>query len=620
MRSKISLKFILRTTSVALFIVGVIWILVDPSFDALAAFLSAILTLLGSFLVDNEDGVKSLDRRSRQILLNLVESFWIKGVLEKSLQGVALLELGVEEVPKAIKYPWSIKKEATSELLPERVSMFNIFAQIDMGHSVLILGAPGSGKTTVLLELARHLIARARSDEMEPIPIVLNLASWTEKHPLTDWLAQNLHMIYKAPKNHAKSWIRDNKLLFLLDGLDEVQQNRRSKCVDAINQFRMEHGLTSIAVCSRSQDYEDLNAKLYLDSAIEVQPLTQHQILKYLNIFGNALVGIRERIKKDDVLRELAATPLFLSIMAMTYHGKQNADINVLNVEAAQRSHLFDAYVERMFEHPSRAQKQLFRKERVLHWISWLAHKMVKKNLANFLPSNLSPNWLNQKTEVSKYRLLAGAVMGLSIGLTLQFVIRSSFGLIFGLILWLFFLMLDDSETKPLIFTGLTVGFVVWWITRSFMDWESSLKLAGILGAFAGFLGIAGGVAAVEIGNELKFRSYVNFLYSGLTVLVMSLCCGALIGLKSNVIFGLALGLVLGLSGVVLTVWISAIQVYTLRIVFSASNFLPFRIIRFLDHCVDLVFLRRVGNAYIFIHPLLMEYFAAMYSEDHKSS
>jgi hypothetical protein len=33
-------------------------------------------------------------------------------------------------------------------------------------------------------------------------------------------------------------------------------------------------------------------------------------------------------------------------------------------------------------------------------------------------------------------------------------------------------------------------------------------------------------------------------------------------------------------------------------------------------NCADLVFVRRVGGGYIFVHCLLMEYFAAMYKEE----
>jgi predicted NACHT family NTPase len=45
----------------------------------------------------------------------------------------------------------------------------------DMGGELLILGAPGSGKTTTLLELAGELLARAEAEDGQPIPVVFNL-------------------------------------------------------------------------------------------------------------------------------------------------------------------------------------------------------------------------------------------------------------------------------------------------------------------------------------------------------------------------------------------------------------------------------------------------------------
>ena len=116
--------------------------------------------------------------------------------------------------------------------------MLEIFDAIGMGRSLLILGAPGSGKTTMLLELARQLIERARQDISEPIPVVLNLASWAGKSPLAEWIEQELNNTYSIPKKNARDWSKGNKLLLLLDGLDEVSNAERTKCVEAINQFR----------------------------------------------------------------------------------------------------------------------------------------------------------------------------------------------------------------------------------------------------------------------------------------------------------------------------------------------------------------------------------------------
>jgi DNA replication protein DnaC len=130
---------------------------------------------------------ETLEHRNRRILLGHVENAWIKGVLDASLHGAALLDLGIKQDPEAVtKYPWEIKKESTNETLPAGTSMLEIFDSIGMGRSLLILGAPGSGKTTMLLELARQLIERAREDVTYPIPMVFNLASWTEKLSLVD--------------------------------------------------------------------------------------------------------------------------------------------------------------------------------------------------------------------------------------------------------------------------------------------------------------------------------------------------------------------------------------------------------------------------------------------------
>jgi hypothetical protein len=48
----------------------------------------------------------------------------------------------------------------------------------------------------------------------------------------------------------------------------------------------------------------------------------------------------------------------------------------------------------------------------------------------------------------------------------------------------------------------------------------------------------------------------------------------------------------------------------SLRILLAAAGHFPFRAVRFLDCGVSLVFLRRVGGGYVFIHRMLLEYFA----------
>ena len=681
-------------------------------------------TIIQKFFNIFKSDSETLEHRNRRILLGHVENAWIKGVLDASLHGAALLDLGIKEDPEAVtKYPWAIKKESTDETLPAGTSMLEIFDSIGMGRSLLILGAPGSGKTTMLLELARQLIQRGREDVIAPIPMVFNLTSWTEKLSLADWLAQELNNLYSVPRKTAPDWVKGDKLLLLLDGLDEVRQDSRAKCVEAINAFRKEHGLTSLAVCSRSQDYADLNAKLSFEGAIEVQPLTQGQIAEFFNRFGKEMAGIKQVLKKDSALREMAETPLFLSIMIMAYRDKQNVDILVSKDENAQRKHLFDTYIERMFERP-RLKYLTSQKQDVLHWLSWLASKMVEYNQIPYSIEAIQPNWLGEIRLKIIYGLITGTVIGLMVGLTSSLMVGPVFGLAIGLMISFIVglsgeLMggLNIGSTKikfveklkwswkeardGLLVFGFMfglIGFLIGWLLFGLTD---GLKFGVIGGLIFGLIeamtsGLQSGAVgqADKSGQKIYYsinNAIITFLLFGITFmlskteivnrlnwlfqivninLVVSLTVGAVVGgiggliaglvlvligslsgrLKNGLIGGivafvlivegisaglslgligsLVVGLMLGpnnglliglLAGIIAGLMyggIAVIQHYILRFILISNNLLPWRLVPFLDHCVDLIFLRRVGGGYIFVHRLLMEHFAERLNHD----
>jgi hypothetical protein len=386
-----------------------------------------VITRITNFFAGDTEIV---DQRNRRIMLGHVENFWVKGILEKSLHSAVLLELGMKENPDALGYPWAIKREASKEPLPGGTSMLEIFQEIGMARSLLILGAPGSGKTTMLLELTRQLIDCAREDVTEPIPVVFNLSSWTEKLTLADWLVRELNVIYTIPRKVAPTWVTENKMLLLLDGLDEVRQESRSKCVDAINQFRKENGLTSIAVCSRIQDYAELKTRLAFDGAIEIQPLTSNQVDGYFKRWGDQLADIRQVLVKDDMLREMAETPLFLNIMTLAYKDRQADDLIAPGSLEEQRKHLFDSYITRMFQRSARSENVRFTKEQTLRYVAWLASTMIQHNLITYQIETMQPSWLTERSLERLYRIFCGFGFGLSVGL----FSGPSVGLIFGLI------------------------------------------------------------------------------------------------------------------------------------------------------------------------------------------
>ncbi len=180
------------------------------------------------------------EQRNRANILESVRHFWIKGVLEQSLYRQICIDLNREYHPDAVQYPWDVvlqRPDMPDQMLPEGTSIADVYDEA--GRSLLILGAPGAGKTTMLLDLTRTLIARAEQDNTLPMPIVFNLATWSEKRePLTKWLVEELNMRYDVPRKVGKKWVANDQIVPLLDGLDEVQQEHRAACVAAINTYR----------------------------------------------------------------------------------------------------------------------------------------------------------------------------------------------------------------------------------------------------------------------------------------------------------------------------------------------------------------------------------------------
>ena len=133
------------------------------------------------------------------ILLDRVNEIWVDGILRNSIYNEALISLGKRRIQEAVEPPWKHVVELSSQrnqlLLQDR----NITTIFDATGLLLILGEPGSGKTTTMLELAANLITRAKTDAKERVPVVLTLSSWGKKWTIAEWIAMELSEGYRVP-------------------------------------------------------------------------------------------------------------------------------------------------------------------------------------------------------------------------------------------------------------------------------------------------------------------------------------------------------------------------------------------------------------------------------------
>jgi len=220
--------------------------------------------------------------------------------------------------------------------------------------------------------------------------------------------------------------------------------------------------------------------------------------------------------------------------------------------------------------------------------------------------------------------LLAGLVGGLSFGL--------AGGLSFGL-------------------AGGLVGLVVLWSGRRYAFRRGGRKpdflfvisqerlrqslLAALVGGLVGGLLVGLGVGLVQGELVLKATPNQGIRRSARSALVLGLgsglglgpftglLVGLLVGVFTGPLIGLLVGLLVGLgSGLVFGLFLglrnggfAVLQHYTLRWLLFRNGSLPLRLAPFLDYCAECIFLRKVGGGYIFVHRLLMEHFASLYTE-----
>lgn len=360
------------------------------------------------------------NRRALESLLRKVRQFWIEGVLESSVHGEALLEPAKETWPDAVASPWERILELpdqTRRPISAAQPLGELFSELR--ESLLVLGAPGSGKTITLLQLARELLDRAEQRPEEPVPVVFNLSTWSEAgDSLRDWLIAELNSKYQIPARIGRAWIDNQQLLPMLDGLDEVATERRDRCAQAINEFAEEVGVPGIAVCCRLEEYEALAVRLKLGGAVHLQPLVAEEVLEQLRRAGPSLSALTEVLEREAALQELAQSPLMLDVMMLAFRDWSGDTGESSNVES-WRQHIFGVYTQRMFAR-SIGRGGRYSQDRIIGSLERIAAEMMRRAQTIFLIEDLQPSALATRVQravhVLASRLAGGLLFSLLLG------------------------------------------------------------------------------------------------------------------------------------------------------------------------------------------------------------
>lgn len=303
------------------------------------------------------DRNRSINRPSRHLLNEAADRLMRQALQVESQQRSRLLGTGRPGTTAAnLRYRQSEQRrpigggQGTEGELNSIGQYFTEFT----GRRLAILGSPGSGKSVLALELVIQLL-EIRKQQIDPrvrahipVPVRCTLAAWNTERPLATWLAEQVATRFNMSEPTAAALIEDERILPVLDGLDEMDAPRTGsrRAIAALEQLNAYiHGRTGapVVITCRVDKYRCLRETngLVLRPAVEVtiEPLSPAQIREYLDWEYDSSTDwqlredwehllTRMESDSDQHLHRLLCTPWNLTL-AVTYH-RDGGDLTTL--------------------------------------------------------------------------------------------------------------------------------------------------------------------------------------------------------------------------------------------------------------------------------------------------
>ncbi|MEU8662891.1 NACHT domain-containing protein [Actinoplanes philippinensis] len=258
---------------------------------------------------------------------------------------------------------------------------------------LVVIGAPGSGKTSLAVLLVRELLAVREPGE--PVPVLLSLSMWRpEEQGLDEWLVEQIGGAYPllGSEEHfgadaVRRLLGSGRIIPVLDGLDEVARDQVPLAVTRLNNYLSED--RPMVVTCRAAEYQELigqvGAVLARAAVVELEPVSHAEAAAYLP----AGQGEPGRRRWDPVTRHLAefpdsavarafSTPLMVHLARVVYREPDTSpsDLLAFTDRETLEAHLLQGYVPALYaDHRTEgaAGQRRYPQVKAERWLAFLA-------------------------------------------------------------------------------------------------------------------------------------------------------------------------------------------------------------------------------------------------------
>ena len=237
----------------------------------------------------------------------------IKGFSPKINNTIVKINLDNIYVPLELKLESEFEIDENSK--EEKKLIYSIEDALHNFDNLVILGDPGSGKSTVLKHLIFNICSKraieSQFDDIVPIIIkgseFAKYVSSTSKQ-LAEFIISHFDRKYEYLFSQK---LESNQLLVLIDGIDEINiTHLRHDVVDRINAFIAQYPKIKVIVSSRIVGYNETRLNGFFNH-LKVVDFNDKQIQKFIN---NWYFSISQHSDKDKELAKFKAKELYSSI------------------------------------------------------------------------------------------------------------------------------------------------------------------------------------------------------------------------------------------------------------------------------------------------------------------
>ncbi|NJL41576.1 MAG: NACHT domain-containing protein [Leptolyngbyaceae cyanobacterium SM1_4_3] len=181
---------------------------------------------------------------------------------------------------------------------------------------VLLMGRPGSGKSTALLRLLMDEAKKALADASAPIPVLVELRYLEAERPS---VLERIGAFLRSHRLNLEETtlttaLTEGRFLLLMDGVNELPSEAARR---AVARFRQDYARTPMVFTTRDVA---IGGDVGIEKKLEMQPLSEPQMRQFVQAYlpqqGEPMLR-----QLQGRLREVGQTPLLLWMLCEVFKG-----------------------------------------------------------------------------------------------------------------------------------------------------------------------------------------------------------------------------------------------------------------------------------------------------------